>query len=129
MNTFKVQRTWRYADSKGGAEDSLILVDGQQIGGVYRAVGNPAQSVGWGWDDGRKRGACWISWGPRGLSCGHRTRALAEQAQVREYATNPDLFDRLFFQAAAEREARRLGEAVLASLASQPVLPPTMSTP
>jgi hypothetical protein len=113
MNTFKVRRTWRYAGYEGGIEDSLILVDGQQIGGAYRADGNPAQTVGWGWDDGGKRGACWISWGPRGLSCGHRSRAAAEQAQVREYAANPDLFDRLFATERAEREA----EAVLAALA------------
>ena len=73
--------------------------------------------MGWGHDDGGKRGACWISWGPRGLSCGHRTRAAAERAQVREYAANPDLYDRLFAQERAEREAKREAAAILAALA------------
>ena len=41
------------------------------------------------------------------MSCGHPTREAAEQAQVREYATNPDLFDRQFAQDRAEREAEQ----------------------
>ena len=117
MNTFEVRRAWRYAGDEGATAESLILVDGEKIGGAYRGVYNPAQLVGWGRDDGGKRGANWISWGPRGLSCGHRTRALAEQAQVREYAANPDLFDRLRALERAEREADREARAVLAALA------------
>jgi hypothetical protein len=106
VNTFKVRRAWRHEGYEGGREESLILVNGQKIGGVYYAGGNPAQEVGWGHDDGGKRGPGWISWGPRGLSCGHRSRAAAERAQVREYAANPDLFDRLFAQERAEHEAK-----------------------
>lgn len=113
MDSFKVTRGWRYEDDHGRYAESVILVDGRKIGGAYRGESNPAQTVGWGWDDGGKRGAGWISYGPRGLSCGHRTRAAAEQAQVRQYATNPDLYDRYFAQERAEREA----EAALAALA------------
>lgn len=107
MDSFKVTRTWRYEDDKGRNADSVILVDGQKIGGVYQGTGNPAQTVGWGTDDGGKRGVNWISWGPRGLSCGHRSRTAAEQAQVRQYVTNPDLYDRYFAQERREAEARQ----------------------
>jgi len=124
MREFKVRRKWRFEGYEGGIEESLILVDGEEIGGVYRGEDNPAQTAGWGWDDGGKRGPNWISWGPRGLSCGHRTRALAEQAQVRMYVTNPDLYDRWRVMQRAEREAelaaaaeRRQTERTLAALA------------
>jgi len=113
MRTFEVTRRWRYEDDHGRNAESVILVDGQKIGGVYQGIYNPAQTVRWGTDDGGKRGLNWISYGPRGLSCGHRTRELAERAQVRQYAANPDLYDRYFAQERAEREA----EAVLAVLA------------
>jgi hypothetical protein len=96
MKTFEVTRAWRYDGYEGGIEESLVLVDGQQIGGVYAGGYNPAQSIpGWGLDDGGESGENWISWGPRGLSCGHASREAAEIAQVREYAANPDLYDRL----------------------------------
>jgi hypothetical protein len=116
MRTFEVTRGWKYEGYEGGEEDSTILVDGQQIGGAYRAS---YVSGMWGGVDGPITGdrPNWASWGPRGLSFGHRTREDAEQAQVREYVTNPDLYDRLIREDSeqraaeqAEREARRAAE-------------------
>ena len=64
----------------------------------------PAATVGWGWNDGGIEGASWASWGPRGLSCGHLTREAAEVAQVREYVTDPDRYDRVLAAERAKRE-------------------------
>ena len=109
VKTFEVTREPRYEgygdlDGHGAApDDFLILVDGQRIGGTYWCQYNPAPPFGH--DDGGVQGKSWASWGPRGLSCGHATREAAESAQVREYVTDPDLFDRLFAMERAECEA------------------------
>ena len=112
MKTFEVSREPCYegADSlhggkRYGPDEFLIFVDGQRIGGTYWCSYNPAASAGWGWADGGLPGESWASWGPHGLSCGHPTRQAAEQAQVREYATDPDRFDRLLAMDRAKREA------------------------
>jgi hypothetical protein len=86
-------------------DEFILLVDGLEVGGTYWCSYNPAAAAGWGWDDGGLPRESWASWGPRGLSCGHPDREAAERAQVREYAANPDLFDRLFAMEQAEREA------------------------
>jgi len=111
VKTFEVTREPLYAgyDSLHGTEgyapdEFALLVDGQRIGGTYWCSYNPAAAVGWGWNDGGIEGASWASWGPRGLSCGHLTREAAEAAQVREYATDPDRYDRML-AAALEAEA------------------------
>ena len=108
MRTFRVTRAWRYEGYEGGVEDSLILVDGQQIGGAYRCVYSPAGSAGWGRGNGTKSGESWASYGPNGYTFGHPTRKAAERIQVREYVTNPDLFDRVN---AMDRAARAAEEA------------------
>jgi hypothetical protein len=109
LRTGAVTRTWRYAGYEGGIEESLILVDGQQIGGVYPCSYNPAHQIeGWGHNDGDQTGESWASWGPRGYSFGHATREAAEQAQIREYFANPDLFDRVNAQDRAERAIERI---------------------
>jgi hypothetical protein len=113
VKTIEATRQPRYEgdDSLHGSaryapDDFLILVDGLVVGGTYWCSYNPAVAVpGWGWDDGGIAGESWASWGPRGLSCGHPTREAAEQAQVREYATNPDLYDRRIAMEEAGREA------------------------
>lgn len=86
--TFTTTRAWRYDGYEGGIEDSLILVDGRRIGGAYHCA------------DGT-----WASYGPAAYSFDHPTREAAEQEQVREYATNPDLYDRINAQARAEEAA------------------------
>ena len=48
MNTFTVTRGWRYEGFEGGTEDSLVLVDGQKIGGAYRAARQPRPGGGLG---------------------------------------------------------------------------------
>jgi hypothetical protein len=125
VRTLEVTRAPRYegCDSLNGSkrdapDDFLILVDGQEIGSTYWCARNPAASVGWGWDDGGLPGESWASWGPRGLSCGHPTREAAEQAQAREYASDPDGYDRKIARGretraaeAARREAERQAEA------------------
>ncbi|AEM88857.1 hypothetical protein [Streptomyces violaceusniger] len=58
-------------DAANCGEDFYLLVDGSRIGGSYWCG---AESV--------KDGERWASWGPAGLSMGHRTREDAEQAQV-----------------------------------------------
>lgn len=103
-----VARAWRYESYEGGIEESLILVDGEQIGGVYHCSYNPAESAGWGHNDGDCTGESWASYGPRGYSFGHATREAAESIQVREYVTNPDHFDQLNAEYRAEREAEQL---------------------
>jgi hypothetical protein len=110
VKTFEVTREPRYAgyDSlheteRYAPDEFVLLVDGQRIGGTYWCSYNPAATVGWGCNDGGIEGASWASWGPRGLSCGHLTREAAEAAQVREYATDPDRYDRVL---AAERAKR-----------------------
>lgn len=105
--TSAVTRAWRYEGYEGGIEDSLILVDGEQIGGVYFCSYNPAEAVGWGHNDGGHSGETWTSYGPRGYSFGHPTRETAEETQVREYATNPDLYDRRNEQDRAEKRAEQ----------------------
>ena len=112
MKTFEVTREPLYAgyDSLHGTEryapdEFVLLVDGQRIGGTYWCSCNPAATVGWGWNDGGIEGASWASWGPRGLCCGHLTREAAEAAQVREYATDPDRYDRMLAAERAEQEA------------------------
>jgi hypothetical protein len=112
VKTFEATRKPRYEgyDSLHGTrrdapDEFLVLVDGQEIGGTYWCQYNPAAGGVFGWDDGGLPGESWASWGPRGLSCGHPTREAAEDAQVREYVTDPDLFDRLSAMEQAEREA------------------------
>lgn len=85
---FTVTRMWQYEGCEGGIEDSLILVGGQQIGGAYYCANG-----------------LWASYGPCGYASGHRTREAAEQVQVREYATNPDLYDRINADVRAGEEA------------------------
>lgn len=114
MKTFEVTRQPRYEDcdslhgtKRDAPDEFLIVVDGEEIGGTYLGTYNAAQQVpGWGWDDGGKSGENWISYGPRGLSCGHQSREAAEQAQVREYALNPDVSDRFRADERREREAK-----------------------
>lgn len=100
LRTFEVTRGWKYPEYTGGIEDGLILVDGRRIGGTDWCGGPDIP-------DGRE----WASYGPAGYlyddECGFATREDAEQAQVREYATNPDLFDRINDQAEAELAAER----------------------
>jgi hypothetical protein len=99
VRIFKVTRGWEHAGYTGGVEDGVILVDGRRIGGTYWC-GNPDVS----------QNRQWASYGPAGYLYGDRgfpTRKAAEQAQVREYATNPDLYDRLNDQADAERAAEQ----------------------
>jgi hypothetical protein len=125
VKTFEVTRKPRYEgdDSLHGTDrrppdDFLILVDGLEIGGTAWCAGNPAagnpaaSGPGWGPNGGGAPGESWLSWGPRGRSFGHPTREAAEQAQVREYATNPDLFDREIAGALADREAQEAVAAV-----------------
>ena len=114
MRTFTVTRGWRYEGYEGGTEDSTVLVDGQQIGGAYRAIGNPAQEAGWGHDDGGQARRLLDLLGaarpvlraphPGGEPSGPRSASTRP---------TPDLYDRLFDQERAEREA----EAILAALA------------
>lgn len=75
-------------------EDYYLLVDGRRIGGTY-----------WCGSDLVNDGERWASWGPAGYSMGHPDRESAEQAQVREYAINPDVIDRINEQADAVRAA------------------------
>jgi hypothetical protein len=107
MKTFTVTRAPRYEgyDSLHGGEDFapddfVILVDGQSIGGTYWGNSEPGIYQSFYVGDGH-----WHSWGPAGLSMGHATRADAEQAQVREYAANPDLADRILAET-SRREAQ-----------------------
>jgi hypothetical protein len=90
VRTFEFTRGWRYQGFEGGIEDSLILVDGEQIGGVYLCAN-----------------LTWASYGPLGYVFDYPTREAAERAQLREYVTNPDLFDRLNAEARAERDAEQ----------------------
>ncbi len=105
--TFKVTRGWENSEYTGGQEDGVIFVDGRRIGGTY-------------WCGPQPRSRRWASYGPAGALYGERgfpTRDAAEAAQVREYATNPDEYDRLNDQAnallaadEAERQARHDAE-------------------
>jgi hypothetical protein len=99
VKTFSVTRAPRYEgyDSLHGSrryapDEFLILVDGCPIGGTY-------------WGEACEGPGTWHSWGPAGLSMGHASREDAEQAQVRAYAVNPDLADRLRADDRREREA------------------------
>lgn len=58
-------------------EDYHLAVDGEVIGGTYWCGANNVP-------DGQR----WASYGPAGLSMGHRDRDSAEQMQVRAYAAN-----------------------------------------
>lgn len=107
VRAMQVTRSPKYADytQLGGpnepGEDYYLLVDGEQIGGTYwcSAADIP---------DGQR----WASWGVAGYSLRHPDREAAEQVQVREYAANPDLFDRLHEDARREdREERERREA------------------
>lgn len=77
-DTMAVTRGWRYEGYEGGIEDSLILIDGRQIGGAYHC-----------------QDETWASYGPCGYSFKHATREDAEAVQADMYVTNPDLYDRL----------------------------------
>jgi hypothetical protein len=109
VGTFAVTREPKYADwtDLGGpdtpGEDYYLLVDGQRVGGTY-----------WCSDDSIPAGQKWASWGAAGYSFRHPTREAAEAVQVREYATNPDLCDRLNAdykrEQCAERERRAAEE-------------------
>jgi hypothetical protein len=55
-------------------EDFLLLVDDVEIGGTY-----------WCAADYIADGDRWASWGPAGLSMGHRTREDAEVVQLRAH--------------------------------------------
>lgn len=105
--TVPFTRGWRYDGYEDGIEESLILVNGESIGGAYYCAYNPAHTAGWGHNDGELTGESWASWGPRGLSCGHPTREAAEEAQLQEYATDPELYDRLRAIESAENEAEQ----------------------
>lgn len=85
---FTVTRGWRYIGYEGGIEDSVILIDGQQVGGCYHCAD-----------------ATWASYGPAAYSFGHPTREEAEEVQVRQYLTDPDHYDRLNAEYRAEQEA------------------------
>jgi len=58
-------------DADHWGEDFYLLVDGERIGGSY-----------WCSAEYVKDGERWASWGPAGLSMGHRTREDAERVQV-----------------------------------------------
>lgn len=59
-------------------EDYLLHIDGHEIGGTYYC---DALDI--------RDGEHWASWGPAGLSMGHRTRDDAEQAQIDAYLAQP----------------------------------------
>lgn len=61
--------------------ETVIVADGVQIGGVYRAAGEPGGALPY---DG-----AWVSWGVAGLSPGHPTRAAAEDVQIRHHIDFP----------------------------------------
>lgn len=96
----KVTRAPVYPDDRalGGpyrpGADYFLLVGKTKIGGTYWAGANPA-------------GQRWTSWGVAGLSQHHRTRELAEQAQVDAYQVyGPDLGAALARVAAAPNADR-----------------------
>jgi hypothetical protein len=108
LRTMQVSRRPRFPGSTdlGGpdtpGEDYLIVVDGAVIGGTY-----------WCGADDVPHGRRWASWGPAGLSMGHRRRETAEQAQVRAYVVNPDVTDREIAEeqrAVVARRARKDAE-------------------
>ncbi|MEV4212558.1 hypothetical protein [Micromonospora sp. NPDC049662] len=88
-------------------DDFHLLVDDAVVGGTYWCGAGDIP-------DGQR----WASWGPAGLSMRHRTRADAEQVQVRAYAVNPDVVDRQIAErrreAAAEATLRDAGKAARA---------------
>jgi hypothetical protein len=96
--SFEVTRKPRYdgEDSLHGGkqyapDDFLILIDGEPVGGTY-------------WGGASDGPGHWHSWGPAGYSLGHMSREDAERAQVREYAINPSLIDRINADADREQE-------------------------
>lgn len=99
MRTFAVSRAPEHegydslhGSKKQAPDDFLIVVDGEAIGGTY-------------WGAAYEGPGKWHSWGPAGLSMGHMSREDAEQAQVRAYAINPDLSDRVRADERRRREA------------------------
>lgn len=58
-------------DADNWGEDFTLLVDSEEIGSTY-----------WCSADYVKDGERWASWGPAGLSMGHRTREDAERVQL-----------------------------------------------
>jgi hypothetical protein len=90
--TFTVTTTARFPEDPDDPDrEELVLVDGWQIGSTYRCA------------DGT-----WASWGPASLSRYHPTREAAGAAQVRAYAIDPSVFDRIV----ADEQATRAAEAV-----------------
>jgi hypothetical protein len=92
MRTFAVTRAPEHDGADGPRDDFLIVVDGEAIGSTY-------------WGPAYEGPGKWHSWGPAGLSMGHLRREDAEQAQVRAYALNPDLSDRVRADERRRREA------------------------
>jgi hypothetical protein len=80
-----------YADDPRG--DELIVVNGKRIGGTYVCATEATDT--------------WASYGPAGYSFRHPTREAAIAVQVDMYATDPDLYDRINAEEAAEDEAER----------------------
>lgn len=84
-----------YADDPRG--DELILVNDKRIGGTYVCHTEATDT--------------WASYGPAGYSFRHPTREAAIAVQVNTYATDPDLYDRINAEEAAEDEAERNRQA------------------
>lgn len=68
-------------DANREGDEYLIVIDGKDVGGTYYCTAA-----------GTKRNQRWASWGPAGLSMGHRTRKDAELVQAAAYdpADYPD---------------------------------------
>lgn len=64
------------ANTKG--EDYLLHIDGHEVGGTYYCDATDIRD-----------GEHWASWGPAGLSMGHRTREDAEQVQIDAHLAQP----------------------------------------
>jgi hypothetical protein len=101
MRTFAVSRAPEHegydrlhGSKECAPDDFLIVVDGEAIGGTY-------------WGGAYEGPGKWHSWGPAGLSMGHLSREAAEQDQVRAYASNPDLSDRVRAEERRAREAEK----------------------
>lgn len=59
-------------------EDYLLHIDGHEVGGTYYCDATDIRD-----------GEHWASWGPAGLSMGHRTREDAEQVQIDAHLAQP----------------------------------------
>ena len=94
VGRFAVHSVPEYPDDADDPRgDELILVDGFQIGGTYVCTGETRDT--------------WASYGPAGCSLRHPTRQAAIDVQVREYAIDPSLHDRIVADALAEEQAER----------------------